>query len=230
MSLDYCNECDGNVHIGLYKGEKYYYCDSNDCNFRILYSKVKSELKKLLILNQPCNIFINEEKKELGIYIQSRYHDDERYIKQIQFSKKIWDFRNSETTSMIYFENLIDDLLTEESFVLVCVPSHEAGNKNEVHELVSRLAEYGQRIDGSNCLIRYKTVESVKHGGDRSLSTHRNSIEVGSHELVFRRSILLIDDITTTGNSLSACKSILENAGAFEVKTLVLGRTMRGSK
>ena len=38
--------------------------------------------------------------------------------------------------------------------------------------------------------------------------------------------VLLMDDVTTTGNSLYACKMILEQSGAGEVEMFALGKAI----
>jgi predicted amidophosphoribosyltransferase len=39
------------------------------------------------------------------------------------------------------------------------------------------------------------------------------------------REVLLLDDVTTSGSSLEACKRLLLDAGAAAVKCAALGRT-----
>ena len=38
--------------------------------------------------------------------------------------------------------------------------------------------------------------------------------------------VLLMDDVTTTGNSLYACRKILKNRGAGEVEMFALGKAI----
>ena len=38
--------------------------------------------------------------------------------------------------------------------------------------------------------------------------------------------VLLMDDVTTTGNSLYACREILKNRGAGEVEMFALGKAI----
>lgn len=38
--------------------------------------------------------------------------------------------------------------------------------------------------------------------------------------------VLLMDDVTTTGNSLYACKDILMHCGAFNVEMFALGKAI----
>ena len=79
--------------------------------------------------------------------------------------------------------------------------------------------------DGSDCLLRFRGVERLSSGGDRNVGVHLNSIEVNNRksDLIRNQSVLLIDDVCTTGNSIKACRKILSDAGASEVKCIVLG-------
>lgn len=52
-----------------------------------------------------------------------------------------------------------------------------------------------------------------------------NSIRVEHAELIQGREVLLLDDVTTSGNSLVACRQLLLEAGAARVKYMALGRT-----
>jgi len=53
----------------------------------------------------------------------------------------------------------------------------------------------------------------------------RRAFEVVKPEAVKKRTILLIDDVATTGSTLNECAKALRRAGAEEVLCLVLART-----
>ena len=52
------------------------------------------------------------------------------------------------------------------------------------------------------------------------------SFTVTNANTVAGKSIVLVDDVVTTGASLQACAKALKKAGAYEVSALTLGRTM----
>lgn len=66
----------------------------------------------------------------------------------------------------------------------------------------------------------------MAHGGDRSKYLHLQSIEVVDDIDMSQDIILLMDDVTTTGNSLYACKEILLNHGAKNVEMFALGKAI----
>lgn len=57
------------------------------------------------------------------------------------------------------------------------------------------------------CLNRYKTIDKLAYGGDRNKKVHFNSIEICCEEdIIANKNIILLDDVTITGNSLLAAK------------------------
>ena len=77
-------------------------------------------------------------------------------------------------------------------------------------------------------LIRHSRIEKLSGGGDRSRKVHYDSIKVSGELSVKGEDVLLLDDISTSGNSLLACRDILIANGARSVEMLVLGRTDEG--
>lgn len=55
-------------------------------------------------------------------------------------------------------------------------------------------------------------------------SNLRDAIRCARPELVTRRRVLLVDDVMTTGSTLSACAEALDHAGAERVFALVFAR------
>ena len=97
--------------------------------------------------------------------------------------------------------------------------------------LIRKLAS-DDRCDATSCLVRHTRIIpseiAWRHGQDRNdIHRHLNSIKV-MNESLFRSSVvLLLDDITTTGTSLLACRNLLLDKGASEVICLALGITRR---
>jgi ComF family protein len=64
---------------------------------------------------------------------------------------------------------------------------------------------------------------------DRStrLTNVEGAFEVCRPHLIRRRRLLVVDDVRTTGATLSACAKVLLEAGAHDVRTLVLAQAAR---
>jgi len=74
-------------------------------------------------------------------------------------------------------------------------------------------------------LHRDYDVTSAKQGGDRSIQKHLDSISI-KVDLDVNIPVLILDDVTTTGSSLEACREIILNSGAKTVYMLAIGKTV----
>lgn len=132
-----------------------------------------------------------------------------------------------------FLKKFDNDLLDYD--IIVCVPSHCMGNYNDnplarMIEEISKIHIYvndKKKIytDGSQYLLRYKTVPEQKTQKKRREDTHLDSVKLKENINVNGKNIILIDDITTSGSSLRACKKILKDAGANEVICFAFGKT-----
>jgi hypoxanthine phosphoribosyltransferase len=123
----------------------------------------------------------------------------------------------------------IEQHLKNESFAIAVVPSSSSENKiSGIHLVAQKIAKSRQITitDATSCLRRYRSIDKLALGGSRELATHTSSIEVINSHLIKNKNVLLVDDISTTGNSLRACKELLLKAGARKVKCVALGKTV----
>ena len=87
------------------------------------------------------------------------------------------------------------------------------------------MAENGRK-DRVYFLTRERSIAKLAAGGDRSKQIHMETIGTLSDMSIEDEIVLLMDDVTTTGNSLYACKDILVNSGAKEVEMFALGKAI----
>lgn len=105
------------------------------------------------------------------------------------------------------------------------VPSHERGKTSVgLKRMAIKMCEEMNFEYSNNLLYRHKTINKLSQGGERSISVHYNSIIVLGKPMY--KTILLLDDITTSGNSLIACKNMLENKG-YNVICMSIGKTVK---
>lgn len=127
-----------------------------------------------------------------------------------------------------HFYNRIKPKLSDKEFVIVVVPPHTQGNGcNTGIGILARRLSGGNIIDGTKSLYRHKEINKLSSGGDREEIIHMRSIRVENEDLIKNKHVLLLDDIITTGNSMSACQKLLKRAGAKTVKCYSLGKTTR---
>lgn len=122
-------------------------------------------------------------------------------------------------------EDVLPRLVTKtEPIVIAVVPSHEKGKKSAgMSAIVRQIADQYNVTNKGNPLIRHTTVSKNATGGSRDMEKHLNSIHV-KMDLSFDK-VILFDDVRTTGNSLRACKKLLEDAGADLVIPIAFGQT-----
>lgn len=160
------------------------------------------------------------------------YEDGEKFINP-EFSNEcggyILEVKNGKTSGINYYEKKLVEIFRQmdinDSWITI-VPSSKKDVLNEgMCELINRVVSQLKDVKFYQCLNRKYTIEKLATGGNRSIKNHSNSIELcGERETYYGAKIYLIDDIMTTGNSLLACKKILEEAGA-NVVCIALGKT-----
>jgi predicted amidophosphoribosyltransferase len=138
---------------------------------------------------------------------------------------RILDLKERQPHAIQHFVERLDPKLLKD-IALAYVPSHDATRtESGVRDVARELAARG-RIDATGCLVRHTTIQKLATGGDRGIEVHLNSMHVVDAELIRGRAVLLLDDVTTSGNSLHAGQKLLLDAGAQVVKMLALAKTV----
>ena len=138
------------------------------------------------------------------------------------------DLKNGDINAIIYFNNILSDLMEDEEIAIATVPPHATGESSGVQKLATYLVRDSKNyIDAIRCLERFKTVpKSSQTPGSRNEHTHLDSIRMSDSSLVKDKNVILLDDVITTGSSTNACRKIISKMGAKEVKTVCLGKTI----
>lgn len=178
-------------------------------------------------------VFVNESWNGTDdIVVYSNYHkywlDRERRIKNPLFdvySGKILDLKEGKLSAIRYFYNLLNEEIRKD--VTICVvPSSDCEKKiTGISRLGEMLAENG-RVNKVYLLNRKYSISKLAYGGNRDMDVHLNSIEALEELDMGNDIVLLMDDVTTTGKSLYACKEILLNHGACNVEMFALGKAI----
>jgi hypothetical protein len=142
-----------------------------------------------------------------------------------RYSGLILDVKDKLPRGLTYFADELETCLGAD-FAVAVVPSHTPNVFDSgIRQLAQIVCERKGLIDATSCLVRVREIDKLAHGGDRSVDVHLNSIAVRHRNLIQNRDVVVLDDVTTSGNSLVACELLLRNAGARTVELLALGRT-----
>jgi predicted amidophosphoribosyltransferase len=115
--------------------------------------------------------------------------------------------------------------------VLAIVPGHLACDTNAgspMSRLVECLARQDPRLRSSvDTLVRYRDVEKMATGGDRSVRAQVESMRIRESSLVVGATVVVLDDIVSSGHSMAAARELLMRAGAARVACVAIARTVR---
>lgn len=175
-------------------------------------------------------IFLNNKNNNsdiilsIGEYKPYRIHGERNPLFD-DFSKKILDVKDSKEFALEYFFTILDRNISK-GVSLCVVPSHDPQNtESGMGWIAQKLAQNG-RVDATSCLVRKSKILKLAHGGNRSKEVHLNSIDVNYRHIVKNKLVLLLDDVTTSNNSLLACKELLlRDGGASIVQCFALAKT-----
>lgn len=185
---------------------------------------------------------IPDEKVEgvvhsLGIYYPERIRHElakslmKEYEGSFLFSENIIKLKSCDENVIRYYVELlkifvIDNNKCDLQKIVICsVPSSKEQSSHGITKVAHQLAEETGNINGTNILIRTVDKQPFSAGtGKRSLENASLGLKVCDPG-VQDKTILLLDDVCTTGSSMSAVKLALERSGAARVVCLALGYT-----
>ena len=140
------------------------------------------------------------------------------------YSGFLLDLKENQAGAVERFRQFLEGLLAPDIPVAI-VPSHDPAKTTSGLRTLGEMLAASDRIDAASCLVRTMKIDKLATGGDRSIQVHLNSIVVQNVQLIQGRDVVLLDDITTSGNSLEACRQLLMKAGAARVQKLALAKT-----
>ena len=150
------------------------------------------------------------------------------------YSRQILDFKDGKQKAVDDFANKTINLLARkglknQSVYVATVPSSTAGNAhNGFPELIKQLAgKFNIQNPNQNLIARHTSKQKAHKGGSRKKVDIINTLTVPQKvaDTIAGKSVILLDDVTTTTNSLQACTDILLQAKARVVVAIVMGRT-----
>ncbi|MGB8958920.1 MAG: ComF family protein [Candidatus Aminicenantales bacterium] len=122
-----------------------------------------------------------------------------------------------------------DQLLWENAELLVPVPLHPSRRRDRGFNQARLLARDLASRRGLDVLagVLVKTVNRPAQAGLRAADRERNvrrAYTVKHADRVLGRTLILIDDVTTTGATIRECARVLKKAGARDVRAITLAQ------
>jgi predicted amidophosphoribosyltransferase len=146
-------------------------------------------------------------------------HDD--------YSRTILDLKDCDPTAVNYFLEKLNIILGG-NFTIVTIPSHDAGaTYSGMTKLSEELIKVNPTIiNGTSCLIRHLSIPKLAHTkGFRDPQIIRDSLRLYNSQILENQDVLILDDVTTSGNSLYIGREFINQAGPRSICLLALGRT-----
>jgi ComF family protein len=175
-----------------------------------------------------CATCLREKKPLFTIQRSAYIYDD--------FSKKIiLDFKfRDKTMSAQTLANLLysagRDIWKENPDILLAVPMHRIRlmkrRYNQAALLTNKLAEITHIPVDRTALIRTRnTIPQVELSGVARRKNLSSAFAVKLPQNIKGKSVVLIDDVSTTGSTLRECAKVLQKAGASAIYSVTLART-----
>lgn len=165
-----------------------------------------------------------------GPYRPWKYHLW-RYGRDVAYpdhSKRMLDLKDGRDIGINYCLTILaENIKANHGLAIAAIPSSDSTKlRSGVQQLVSRFAPTINALDVADLLVRHTTIEKLAGGGNRSMETHLDSLKANGVNRVVGRTVILVDDIITTGNSLAAGRKVLVDAGVPDVICIAMGQTI----
>ena len=152
----------------------------------------------------------------------------------LRYMKRGWGAKDRKEA----FKRKIKDWLQSEikkidgRVVVAVAPGYKASRypSGFVHDVVNDVVEKWSNVEKMK-LIRTKDIpKQSTSSGVRSKATHEGTIDVKGTASTAGKTVIIVDDIWTSGNTLRACRDVVidkTKAGVNNVKLFAIGRTIR---
>ena len=155
--------------------------------------------------------FQGSDSQTLSYLKQDTLYDSDR--------KEEFEYRISE-----WLEGILLQEPNQGNVAIAIVPGHSPeSSHNFLHVIVDVITS--ETTITKTLLQRTKKVPKATSTGIRCQALHEQTIAVSDPESVVDKVVYVIDDIETSGATLRACRKLMMDAGAAQVKLLAVGKT-----
>lgn len=155
------------------------------------------------------------------------------------FSKEMMKLKLQEESAIVLFgkqlKKGIAELVYKDgtpfSYITMAVmPSHTAYEWGApLEQICHSLCKGFGMFDGTRLLVRHTNHDQLTAGGNRSVESHIETMRINPEYRIKGRTVIVLDDVTTSGNSLKAAETILRQHGAKKVYLVAIAQTMTGT-
>ena len=155
--------------------------------------------------------FEGSDSQTLSYLKQGTLYDSDR--------KEEFEYRISE-----WLEGILLQERKQGNVAIAIVPGHSPESPaNFLHAIVDDIIS--KTTITKTVLQRISKVPKATSTGIRCQALHEQTIAVTDPESVVDKVVYIIDDIETSGATLRACRILMMDAGAAQVKLLAVGKT-----
>ncbi len=142
-------------------------------------------------------------------------------------TNRIIDFKNGVENVVQDYTDALDEVIAP-NVIVCCPPSHAKDAWGEpLLTMLEKLGSTKGRSAHPRLLRRTRYTEKrTTAESNRTLSLNLETIEVTNKGAVSDRPVIVVDDVTTTGNTAAACAKLLWDSGCNCVGAIVLGQTI----
>tara|TARA_B100000315_G_scaffold242023_1_gene263713 strand:- start:340 stop:1203 length:864 start_codon:yes stop_codon:yes gene_type:complete len=144
-------------------------------------------------------------------------------------TREVLNLKNKSPVAIdFFFQKLEMCLKLAGGFSIAVIPSSSPENSNiGISQLGQRLSRNWNGInDATEALIRKYALGKKSLGGSRDFNVEFKSLKLNDPALIVDQNVLLLDDVTTSGTSMSASEKHLIEGGAKTVVCLALTKTL----
>jgi len=161
-----------------------------------------------------------------GVFVASYYHD-KLLKKSIHYYKYRFVRNLSEPLSLLLAQALQNSTLSAPD-IIIPVPLHKRRHRwrgfNQANDLALALNLQISVITDILVRVRYTVPQVRMKNKNKRQENLNNAFALKDSSQIIGKDILLIDDVMTTGVTLTECARVLKSAGAKTVFCLVLAR------
>ena len=199
-------------------------------DIKVLKTSVCPNCGKITKYNQYCSACKSKNKLKIsGLYIAAVY--DEGPIKElIHHFKYSGLLEISPILGELLCQKYLQNKLPNGDLIVVPVPLHKKREKQRGFNQAEVLARYFSEqlsLKGGLALERIiNTQTQINLAKKDRIKNLINAFVCVDQELIKNKTVILIDDVTTTGTTLNECAKVLREAGAKKVYGLVVAKRL----